>query len=302
MVYYRHMKKIASKSLYIFVLAVAVVCLCLPMVFSAKQAEAQSLEIVIEGGQTSFEFSDFSNAQTKKISIENFAFEVGDIVVYYYSNTSSGSFSYKNLYDYNDDHSGANQIEITSDNISQGAEISINLLKMDGAHFASTGTGDYVIKASIIRGGSVYNVSNLFLSISDKVEGGSAYRLTISCKKTDDESSEFGSYYCTAILTLHNTVVSLEGLNLRWYFVHSGANKAFTNAEQFVWFPDAKGSYMMLAKVEIDGHVYESNKASFDVSVDHTLEIVLDAVGVAVVMTIGVVIGVVVSIKRERVW
>ena len=79
-------------------LAVAVDCLCLPMVFSAKQAEAQSPEIVIEGGQTSFEFSDFSNAQTKKISIENFAFEVGDIVVYYYSNTSSGSFSYKNLY------------------------------------------------------------------------------------------------------------------------------------------------------------------------------------------------------------
>ena len=39
-----------------------------------------NVDFVIEGGQTSFEFSDFSNAQTKKISIENFSLNLYHIV------------------------------------------------------------------------------------------------------------------------------------------------------------------------------------------------------------------------------
>ena len=296
------MKKIRKKILGVFVLVLAVACLCFPMLTFDKTALAESPTIQIEDGETSFSFSDFSNGQTKKISIENFFFQIGDKVVYYYTNTNSSSFSYKNLYDYNDDHTGSNEIEITSETISKNAEISINLLKMEGSHFSSTGVGTYVIKASIVRGASVFSAESLTLSVSDQAESGSAYRLTIYGKKTNDDSTEFGAYQCTATLTLNNTVVSLKPYEIKWYFVNGESRKAFTNAESFLWYPEAKGSYMMQAKVQIGSDVVDSNFISIDVAVDHTLEIILVALGVAVVMTIGVVIGVIVSVKRERVW
>lgn len=284
-------------------LVVAVVCLAVPMFFTSKTANADSPEIIIAGGQTSFEFSDFNNNQTKRIWIDNFAFEIGDKVMYYYINTNSSSFSYVPLYDYNDDHSGASEIIITEGNIADQGEITINLLKMNGAHFASTGTGEYIIKASIIRGSSVFTASTLKLVVNDQVGGAEpSYKLTISSKKVKDYPSEFGAYDCRAVLTLNNTVVPLdERYTIKWYFVHNNSQMSF-NAEQFRWLPEAKGSYTLKAQVVVDGDIVSSNTQTINVSVDKTLEIVLVALGIAGVMTIGVVISVIVSVKRERVW
>lgn len=297
------MKKLLKSSTMVFVFLVAVCGALFSLGGAGNVAHAESAKIVAEGNKTTFAYEDFDDKnEVISLKISDFDFEVGDKVVWYYKNTTSANFIYQSLYDYHDDHSGSHGVIITEQNISDCGQIFINLLNMEGEFFGATGLGTYVIKANIIRGSTVVTPAQVSLSVEDKITTGGGYRLTIYCQKTPDKSTEFGSYRCTATLTYNNIVMSLDGLELRWYFVNSASTKPFTNHQAFVWTPEERGSYMLQAKVLIGDNLVESKIASLDVSTDKTTEVLIVAGAVAGVMTIGVVIGVIISVKRERVW
>ncbi|MDD4816146.1 MAG: hypothetical protein PHQ62_03320 [Clostridia bacterium] len=268
-------------------------CFLIPITNNANNVSADSLQVVRKTGSTSTSASTFSVLYANKdtnitFKINNFTFEVGDIITYYFLNDNTSS-KYQNLI-INDQTS----ITITNININTASEI---ILKPSILGEPAT----YKIMATVQDASTGYLL--IASPITFELCKPEDITLSISYEILNSQSGEINTYRLIATLKYNGYVIDPTAYEIRWYLANMENNVPFANRTNFEWTPPELGTYTIRAEVDGTSSVINSgNVLSLLVVYGNTFTLIVAVSAIALLMTAGVIISTVIKVKKERVW
>lgn len=241
-------------------------------------------------GNVPYNYSDYAD-DPENFSVTltiDYAFEIGDTIIYYYLKTSSISVKYQTI------KVGEEAIKIiTSSNFFTAGDITFKPYTLGGM-------GTYNIFAIIqdVSEGTEVRADSINIILSKPIENNLKLRLTYT--EIKGNANELQSYFLSAEITLNGNPVNSENYLIFWYF-NNQRNFPFSNRAAFEWKPTEMGNYTIFA--EISGtDVVSEYPLAIVVDYNRTEIVLLGIAGAVVVMTLFVIITTYLKVKGERVW